>query len=61
LVYLKQYNKKFFILTLYFNDILRTSNDLQMIGTNKDCLTSNFDMEYMSNASYVFGLNIHKN
>ena len=61
LVYLKQSNDRFLIMTQYVDGILMASNYLEMIATIKGWLTWNFDMKDMSNASYMLGVKIYLN
>ena len=45
---------------LYVDDIQMASKNLEMITDNKGCLTLNFDMKDMGDASYVLRVKIHK-
>ena len=59
-IYLKRSNEKFLIMTLYIDDILMTSNDLEMIAATKSWLPSDFDMKDMGDVSYVLELKIYR-
>ena len=48
-------------LTLYVDDILVVGNNLKMINTTKQWLSSIFEMKGMSEARYVLGVEIVKN
>ena len=48
-------------MTLYINDILMASNDLEMIVTTKRWLTSNFDIMDMGDVNYMLGVKINMN
>jgi len=48
-------------MTLYAIDILMASNDLEMTAATKGRLASNFDINDMSDASYVLKVKIHRN
>jgi len=39
---------------------MMTSNNLEMITATRGLLTSNFNMKNMGDASYVFGVKIHR-
>ena len=57
-MYLKRSNSGFVILSLYVDDILLVGNSKKIIDTAKRCLSSNFEMKDMAEASYVFGVKI---
>ena len=57
-VYLKHSNSDFVILSLYVDDILLVGNSKKMIDIVKRCLSFNFEMKDMSEASYVLGVKI---
>jgi hypothetical protein len=42
------------------NDILLASNDVSMLRETKKFLSSNFDMKDLGEASYVLGIQIHR-
>ena len=48
-------------MTLYVNNILMVSNDLEMVAATKDWLLSNFGMKDMGDANYVLRVKIYKN
>jgi hypothetical protein len=52
--------KDFTILVLYVDDILLASSDKNMLYETKISLSSNFDMKDLGNASYVLGIEIHR-
>jgi hypothetical protein len=43
-----------------FDDILLASSDKNMLYETKISLSSNFDMKDLGNASYVLGIEIHR-
>ena len=49
-----------FFLVLYVDDILLASNDLRLLHDTKQFLTQNFEMKDMGEASYVIGIEIHR-
>ena len=57
-VYNKHSNNHFIILSLYIDDILIVENDKKLIYVTKKWLSSNFEMKYMREASYVLGVKI---
>ena len=59
-IYLKRPNEKILIMTLYIDDILMASNDLEMIVATNGWLTSNFDMKDMAEVSYLLRVKIHR-
>ncbi|KAD3067741.1 hypothetical protein E3N88_35621 [Mikania micrantha] len=60
-IYLKISGSKFVILVLYVDDILLASNNLDMLYESKRLLSANFDMKDLGEASYVIGIEIHRN
>ena len=60
-VYVKRSNDKFMILTLYMDDILLAENNVEYLLTIKEWLSFNFQMNDMGEASYIFGVKIHRN
>ncbi|KAF5763423.1 putative RNA-directed DNA polymerase [Helianthus annuus] len=50
----------FTILVLYVDDILLASNSLDMLHESKRLLSHNFDMKDLGDASYVIGIEIHR-
>jgi hypothetical protein len=59
-VYVKFNKGKFIFLVLYVDDILLASNDVRLIQETKYILSSNFDMKDLGEASYVLGIQIHR-
>jgi hypothetical protein len=58
--YLKMSGSNFTILVLYVDDILLASNSLDMLHESKRLLSHNFDMKDLGEASYVIGIEIHR-
>jgi hypothetical protein len=50
----------FIILVLYVDDILLSSSDKNLLHEIKGFLSSNFDMKDLGDASYVLGIEIHR-
>ncbi|KAL6335699.1 hypothetical protein AAG906_032893 [Vitis piasezkii] len=59
-IYLKFSGSKFIILVLYVDDILLASSDVGLLHETKRFLSSKFDMKDLSNASFVLGIQIHR-
>ena len=59
-VYAKFKNGKFIFLVLYVDDILLTSSDVNLLLETKKFLSSNFDMKDLGEASFVLGIEIHR-
>ena len=59
-IYLKFNGSKFIILVLYVDDILLASSDVELLHETKQFLSSKFDMKDLGNASFVLGIQIHK-
>jgi len=59
-IYTKFKNGKFIFLILYVDDILLASSDVQILRETKNFLSSNFDMKDLGEASYVLGIEIHR-
>jgi len=59
-IYIKTKGGKFVILVLYVDDILLASSDKNMLHETKGFLSSNFDMKDLGEASYVLGIEIHR-
>ena len=57
-IYLKVSESKFIFLILYVDDILLATNDLGLLHETKKFLFKNLEMKYMSEASYVIGIEI---
>ncbi|CAH9135323.1 unnamed protein product, partial [Cuscuta epithymum] len=58
--YLKMSGSKFIILVLYVDDILLASSDLDLLHETKRLLFGHFDMKDLGEASYVIGIEIHR-
>jgi hypothetical protein len=59
-VYAKLKNGKYSFLILYVDDILLASSDASLLQKTKKFLSSNFDMKDLGEASYVLGIQIHR-
>jgi hypothetical protein len=59
-IYAKFGSGKFIFLILYMNDILLTSSDVSLLLETKRFLSSNFDMKDLDEASFVVGIEIHR-
>ncbi|GJV17704.1 putative RNA-directed DNA polymerase [Tanacetum coccineum] len=59
-VYLKMSGSNFIILVLYVDDILLASNNIDLLHESKRFLSRNFDMKDLGEASYVIGIEIHR-
>ncbi|RVW97032.1 Retrovirus-related Pol polyprotein from transposon TNT 1-94 [Vitis vinifera] len=59
-IYLKFSGTKFIILVLYVDDILLASSDVGLLHETKRFLSSKFDMKDLGNASFVLGIQIHR-
>ncbi|RVW84555.1 Retrovirus-related Pol polyprotein from transposon TNT 1-94 [Vitis vinifera] len=59
-IYLKFSGSKFIILVLYVDDILLASSDVGLLHETKRFLSSKFDMKDLGNASFVLGIQIHR-
>ena len=59
-VYLKNSGSKLIFLVLYVDDILLTSNDLDLLNKTKGLLSKTFDMIDLGEASFVLGIEIHQ-
>jgi len=59
-IYIKVKGGKLIILVLYVDDILLACNDKNMLHETKNFLSSNFDMKDLGDASYVLGIEIHR-
>ena len=59
-IYLKVSGSKFIFMILYVDDIFLASNDLGVLQDTKKFLSQNFEMKDMGEASYVMGIEIHR-
>ncbi|KAJ9562866.1 hypothetical protein OSB04_008026 [Centaurea solstitialis] len=59
-IYFKNSGSQFTILVLYVDDILIASNNKDMLFGTKRFLSNNFDMKDLGEASYVIGIEIHR-
>jgi hypothetical protein len=59
-IYAKFRNRKFIFLILYVDDILLDSSDVSLLLETKRTLSSNFDMNDLDEASFVLGIEIHR-
>jgi hypothetical protein len=59
-IYAKYRSGKFIFITLYVADILLTSSDVSLLLETKRFLSSNFDMKDLGEASFVLGIEIHR-
>ena len=60
-IYCKVSGRKLIFLILYVDDILLASSDLGLLHETKRMLSKNFDMEDLGEASFVLGIEIHRN
>jgi hypothetical protein len=59
-IYTKFKNGKFIFLILYVDDILLASSDVNLLPETKKFLRLNFDMKDLGEASFVLGIEIHR-
>lgn len=59
-IYLKVNGRKFIFLVLYVDDILLASSDLGLLHEIKLMLTKFFDMKDLGEASFVLGIETHR-
>lgn len=59
-VYAKFKNGKYIFLILYVDDILLASSDVNLLLETKKFLSSNFDIKNLGEASFVLGIEIHR-
>jgi hypothetical protein len=59
-VYTKFKNGKFIFLILYVDDILLASSGVNPLLETKKFLSSNFDMKDLGEASFILGIEIHR-
>jgi len=57
-IYLKTSDSHFIIFLLYVDDILFTSNNVELLTTTKCMLNSHFNMKDLGDASIVLGIQI---
>ena len=60
-IYAKFRGSKFIFLILYVDDILLASSDKNLLLETKRFLTSKFEMKDLGEATYVLGIEIHRN
>ena len=60
-IYLKISESKICIIVLYVDDMLLAINNMKIIHETKQFLSNKFDMKYLGEASYVLGIEIHRN
>ena len=51
---------KYIFLVLYVDDILLVTNDIGMLHETKRFLSRNFEMKDLGDASFVLGIQIHR-
>ena len=59
-IYLKTSGSKFIFLVLYVDDTLLVSNDVNLLHETKALLSKTFEMKYLDEASFVIGIEIHR-
>ena len=59
-IYMRMSAGSFVILVLYVDDILLASNNLNMLIETKQMLAQHFEMKDLGNASFVLGIEIHR-
>ena len=59
-VYVKFKNGKYIFLVLYVDDISLASSDVNLLLETKKFLSSKFDMKDLGEASFVLGMEIHR-
>jgi hypothetical protein len=59
-IYAKFRNEKFIFLILYVDGILLASSDVSLLLETKRFLFSNFDMKDLGEASFILGIEIHR-
>ena len=59
-VYHKFSGSKFIFLILYVDDILLATNDIGLLYETKRFLSRNFEMKDLGDASFVLGIQIHR-
>ena len=59
-IYLKTSGSKFIFLVLYVDDTLLASNDVNLLHETKALLSKTFEMKDLGEASFVLGIEIHR-
>ena len=59
-IYAKFKNGKYIFLVLYVDDILLASSDVNLLLETKKFLSSKFDIKDLDEASFVLGIEIHR-
>ena len=59
-VYHKFSGGKYIFLVLYGDDILLATNNIDMLHETKKFLSRNFEMKDLGDASFVLGIQIHR-
>ena len=59
-IYAKFKSGNFIFLILYVDDILLASSDVRLLLETKKFLSSNFDIKDLGEASFVLGIEIHR-
>ena len=59
-IYAKFKNGRYIFLILYVDDILLANSDVNLLLETKKFLSSNFDMKDLDEASFVLGIEIHR-
>jgi hypothetical protein len=59
-IYVKFKGSMFTILVMYMDDILLSHSDKDVLHETNNCMSSNFDMKDLGEASYVLGIEIHR-
>lgn len=59
-VYQKFNGSKYIFLVLYVDDILLDANDIGLLHETKRFLSKHFEMKDLGNASFILGIQIHR-
>ena len=59
-IYMLMSAGNFIILVLYVDDILLASNDMNLLNETKQMLSKHFEMKDLGDASFVLGIQIHR-
>ena len=59
-IYMLMSAGSFIILVLYVDDILLASNDMNLLNETKQMLSKHFEMKDLGDASFVLGIQIHR-